>query len=358
MAYLPTLLRVVDKHNFVMRNLTFKHASSWYINYFDDTAVEISPSPLAGKKAHELGLEPKNYIIEDCVWEDNVATAMKIRSLHDFDIRRCLFRNNGQTGLGTGHVRNGVIEDVESTRNNRLGQLGGREDPPHGGAGLNMSGMDLIYRNVNSHHNYGGGLRGDVIATNVIFENCKFNYNQNRGMFHEISWGPILLKNTELIGTKATNRGMAHGLFLLNVRDVTLENCIVANNEGYQISVNHSTKRSTIPNFYEGNLNVPIPTSTGFRIINSTVYTELEGDAAKIVGRKTADAGEYANFVQNEWEGRDNRYWSTDSKPFDADGKYHNRTWTDLAGWKKATGSEEGSTWAKPETNIAAEAGE
>ncbi len=346
-AYLPTLLRVRDKHNFVMRNLTFKHAASWYINYFDSNAVEIGPTPLAQSKSHELNLQPQNYLIEDCVFEDNVASGLSIRSMHNFDMRRCVFRNNGGTGLGMNHVRNGILEEIESTLNNRLGHIGGQEDVPHGGAGLNMSGMDLIFRNVNSHHNYGGGLRGDVIATNVIFENCKFNHNQNRAMFHEISWGPILFKNCQMIGTRATRRGMAHGLFLLNVRDVTVDNCQIANNQGYQISVNHSTSRSTVGHFYEDGLNVPIPTSKGFRIINSTVYTELEGDAAKIIARKGASAEEYANFVESEWEGRDNRYWSTDPRAFDADGRYHNRTWTDLAGWKQATGSEEGSIWSK-----------
>ncbi len=67
-----------------------------------------------------------------------------------------------------------------------------------------------------------------------------------------------------------------------------------------------------------------------------------------IVARKGASAEEYADFVREEWQGRGNRYWSTDPTPFDSDGRYHGPTWVDLEGWKQATGSEEGSTWAKP----------
>ncbi len=352
-GYTPTLLRIRDKHNMVMRNLTFKHAASWYINYFDDSAVEIGPTPVAKKKAHELKLEPRNFLIEDCVFEDNNGCGLALHDLHDFDLRCCVFQRNGINGVGI-HGRNGRINDIVTTQNNRIGHLGGEEDTPHGGAGISLFGMDMLFKNVKANNNLGGGLRGDVVATNIIFENCEFNNNQNRGMFHEISWGPILLKETQLIGNKATKKGMAFGLFLLNTRDVTLDNCIVANNEGYQISINHSTKRTTKPHFYEGGLEAPIPTSTGFRIINTTVVAGGSGDAGKIIGRKTASAKDYAVFVKEEWEGKNNKYWSPDAQPFDADGKYHNRTWTDLEGWKKATGSEKGSFWQKPAGDITA----
>ncbi len=351
-GFAPTLLRSRNKWRLVLRNLIFRHAASWYLNYFDTAAVDIGYDPLVSGHVYDLKLQPKDVVIEDCVFEDNLGTGLKTRALDGFAIRRCTIRNNGCEGFALGHARNGIVEDVEVTGNNRVGHLGGLKATPHGGGGINLSAMDVLFRNVRSHHNHGAGLRGDVIATNLIFENCDFNYNQKRGHWHEISWGPILLKNCRLIG----NDGM--GFFLLNVHDVTLDGCIVADNTGPQFGFNHSDVRESPPSFEAslgGHGGVANQRSTGFVLRNCTVVTRRGADS-RMVERISASAPLYRQFVREEFRGENNTYWNPDATDvFDVTGAWHNRKFVGFAAWQAATGSEKTSRWAKPDIDIPAE---
>ena len=58
----------------------------------------------------------------------------------------------------------------------------------------------------------------------------------------------------------------------------------------------------------------------------------------------------HSDWMKNEYKGENNRYWNPDStQVFDVSREFFKRHLADLEGWKKATGSEEGSTWGAPQ---------
>ena len=342
-GFAPTLLRIRNKQSVVLRNLVFRHAASWYLNHFDTAAVDIGFDPVVAKHAYELDLNPLNYVIDRCVFEDNNGTGLQTRGMDRFAVRHCTMRNNGKEGVSLSHARNGVVEDVEVTANNRLGWLGGLDHTPHGGGGVNLSAMDVLFRRLRSHHNHGAGLGGDVIATNLIFEDCEFSHNANRGHWHKISWGPILLKRCRFVG----NGNM--GFFILNTHDVTLDECVIADNARSQFGFSHSDVRESPPTFeaaLTGHGGGPNQWSTGFALRNSIV---VRRDDQHMFERISASQKLYQKWVEQEYTGEGNTFWNADSTGvFDTTGRYNGREFVDFASWQKATGSDANSRWAPP----------
>jgi hypothetical protein len=70
-----------------------------------------------------------------------------------------------------------------------------------------------------------------------VHERCQFN-NNREGIFYEISWGPILFKDCQI------NNNERRGLFLLNVRDVTVDNTDIKDN-GRGITLYNMPGRTT-----------------------------------------------------------------------------------------------------------------
>jgi len=353
----PSLLRAYDHHQLVLRNLTFKHAAGWYLNYADETAVEIQYDPNMFSASVSQDLMPKNVIVEQCKFIDNNGRGLAVTS-NGFTIRNCDFINNGRDGMSV-EGRNGIIENVLATRNNRIGFLAGNKATPHGGGGISLGAMDLLFKNVKSNENHGTGLRGDVIATNIIFDTCEFNRNLSQGQMQEISWGPILYKNTQVMDNGTD------GLLFYNVWDITLENSIIAGNKRRQLTFANDTGRSTAVTWAAfvsrdaGGARTEeqkkrdadlgrIPTCRNLTIRNSTIAAP-EGAEPQLVAYHTANVEAYRDFIRTEVTADNNRYWASEPNAFNVNGGWDRAAFVDFETWKKTTGQDVNSLWEKPQ---------
>ena len=91
---------------------------------------------------------------------------------------------------------------------------------------------DSVVRRHKSVGNYARGLWFDFDCDNVLLEEAYLCENVD-GLKFEVCQGPILVKNCEI-----SNNSISGILFHVN-RDITIQGCEIANNDYYQLQVDH-----------------------------------------------------------------------------------------------------------------------
>jgi hypothetical protein len=122
---------------------------------------------------------------------------------------------------------------------------------------------------------------------------------------------------------------------------------------GAQVFI-EADKRNTHLLFLQAGTNVPLeyPYMKNWKVENCLFVARGEGSSiwSKIWWGGSPPA--YVDWFKNEFSGRGNRYWSPDTpRPFNVSSAWDRKdwVWTDLAGWKAATGSDENSVWGPPQ---------
>jgi hypothetical protein len=336
-----TLLTIRNKENLVLRNLSFRHANGYY----------NGPGGAAVQTERWGGpINSRNWLIEGCEFTENGVSGLDLFSVHDVTIRNTDVTNNGARGLHTIRVQNGRFEDMNVTGNNSRGFKLGLDWVKHVAGGWDYRLVDCLFLRVNASENHGHAFRGDVLASNLIFRDCKINRNTTSGgMMQEISFGPILVDNCEFIGNKG------HAILILNVHDMTIQNSrFIDNNRGLWMVV--MPKRNTVADMDLGvggeegsgpNI-VPIPQSLN-TVVRNCVFTA--GGESGFIERsnKSGNPQQYVEWYSKQYIGENNTFWNPDRKEvFNIDPVWDPRTFTDLAGWQKATGQDADSKWDNP----------
>jgi len=114
-------------------------------------------------------------------------------------VQNCRVSHNGQIGMGGGGAYQTIFRNNEICYNKELGYQWGWE----GGGTKFAVGTNTLIQNNWSHHNFGPGIWCDVDnVDNTICSNL-VEYNANRALFYEISYGADIYWNT-VINTSET----------------------------------------------------------------------------------------------------------------------------------------------------------
>jgi hypothetical protein len=338
------LLYVVGKNNFVLRGLSFRHT-----NGYDAGAVQFNEwMPDFDRRTS------RNILIEDCDFSHNGGTGLDAYWMYDSEWRRCRGNDNGDKGLRPYFVEKMKFSDCQANRNTWRGGAGAS-------AGWSPAGRAMYFVNCEGSDNYKRGLREDHLFHGVLFENCRFSGNREDGITLEIGIGPITFRDCEV-----SHNGQA-GLELLAVDHLTIEGCRFIDNQkaAFHFEGGNRTYRDAFtPGQFarvynsKGNEKVEpdLPGFTDYTFRNNVFATTRGPDSLLIMrfwdagrGKSRGNVQKYAEWFKSEYKGENNRYWNTNAaRVFDASQDFARRDLVDFETWKKATGSEQGSTWGPP----------
>lgn len=327
-----TIMMINGKNNLVLRNLTFQHCASHFNDYFGKAPIDTGDW-LSPKDTH-------NWLIEDCVFRQNNGMGLRFHNVAHVDVRNVLSEDNGAQGIDASGVRRARFNNVQALRNFHRARPSGYHG--HGGGGMSLAGEDITFTDCKFNDNYGFGFREDVFGSRIVHERNEFNRNQE-GFFYEISWGPVLLKDSQIIGNER------RGFFLLNVRDVTVDNCEIRDN-GVGMSFYNMPGRSTpleLASSAWGHDGAPIQMTENL-VVRNTVVTASKPEQ-KLVER-THEGGSidlYHLLIREEYRGENNRFHNpSDPTMFELGTTWGDRGFRDFEAWQAATGEGDSSRWA------------
>lgn len=343
--------RFKNKSNLVVRNLTVEHMgiAAFYAGHGEDILLENFTA------RHNDG--------------GGGASAVRFRVCKHITFRNSAVVNNGTYGLGM-TVKYGRIDNVDIIGNNWRGGLSGHV--MHGQGGFGGAWTHLLIRDSRFNDNYGHGLRQDELGEHIVIENSEFNGNlASGGMMWEISYGPLEIRDTEVIG----NNG--YGIYLLCMHGVTLDGVDIINNRDSQLSIYPMLNRGKqiwngSPRFsgprrwpkgaeedvrgfwIEGNLNMTM------RDCVIAVTNPMYSNQPLIVGRYWKKSYHYMiDWLKNQLTSEGNIFWNAGSKQvFDIgqSGGAQGGNYATFERWQEVTGQDQNSEWDTPEGDFPAPA--
>ncbi len=287
------------------------------------------------------------------------AAAIRFYPVKHLTLRNGTVDHNGMFGVSLA-AKFATVENMIVTRNNWRGGLS--DHVMHGQGGLGTGLSHMVIRNSKFNHNYGLGIRQDGLAEHVLIENCQANFNLRGGMMWEITYGPVTIRNTEMIG----NYGK--GIENLCVHGMTLDGCTIVNNNGPQLDIFPMVNRGKIvakgtPRF-SGPMRWPLggEKHQGYWI-EGIIATTIRNCTIAVTDPELADVELYQgrywgnndhyffDWLANQLTANGNTYYhAAKQQAFDIgkasgmDGNYGT-----LAQWRQTTGEDGYSVWKKPE---------
>jgi hypothetical protein len=210
-AVRPTLLAAYHMANFVVRNLTFEHAS---------TAISWPAVRLDGGR---------NILMENCRIQWNNWNAMSAYLASNVTWRRLVTSYNGAGGINAWRATNLRVEDCQASHNNWRGAWGDFLGWAQGQKFLSLRRAHFL--NYEAIGNQAVGLWFDWDNEDVLVEGANLSENATRGLFLEATQGPLVLRNSRI------NRNGQDGVFITNAARVTFENNQIIDNARHQIHI-------------------------------------------------------------------------------------------------------------------------
>lgn len=191
-----------------------------------------------------IGRRSSNAVVENCEFHHNGSGGMHIahdgdnfRGVTDLTIRNVSAHDNGASGL-FGGCNNGLIQNCRFERNNVRGNWTHFFGWSLAGAKLVRCQKVAVDRCLFAD-NMTGGLWFDVHCRNALVNQCVIRHNfglhpsgeaEERGLFFEISEGPLLVRKCEISQNYV---GMQVG----NSENVTVQGCKIWDNQLTQIGL-------------------------------------------------------------------------------------------------------------------------
>jgi len=170
--------------------------------------------------------------VEDCIFEYTNAGGAAF-SGEDVTVRRCTFQHNGQLGFGA--VRSHRLRMTGCTvRNNNI--KGFDRGWEAGGNKICLA-RGVVLENSTFVENRGNGIWFDIGNEDCTVRNCLIAFNEDAGIFYEISYGlhahDNVIVGNGLAGT-AGAWGASAGISISSSPDCLVErNLLVGNKEGF-----------------------------------------------------------------------------------------------------------------------------
>ena len=170
--------------------------------------------------------------IEDCVFEYTNASGAAFRG-EDITVRRCIFQYNGQLGFGAGRAHRLRMTGCNVRNNNIKGYNRGWEA---GGNKICLT-RGVVLENSTFIENRGDGIWFDIGNEDCTVRNCLIAFNEDAGIFYEISYGlhahDNVIVGNGLAGT-AGAWGASAGISISSSPDCLIErNLLIGNKEGF-----------------------------------------------------------------------------------------------------------------------------
>lgn len=197
----------------ILKGIRFRYAA----NRAQHGAVEFSGNHLT---------------VEDCVFEHANGSGAAFRG-QDITVRRCTFQHNGQLGFGAGRAHRLRMTGCTVRNNNTKGFNRGWEA---GGNKICLS-RGVVLENSTFVENRGNGIWFDIGNEGCTVRNCLIAFNEDAGIFYEISYGlhahDNVVVGNGLAGTPGA-WGANAGISVSSSPDCLIErNLLIGNKEGF-----------------------------------------------------------------------------------------------------------------------------
>lgn len=287
------------KSNFVLRNVTVS-ATAPGLSGFSTGAASYSPRPAA------VG---KNWLIENCVFQNNGKEGAYIYHPSNVTIRNCKFNDNGREGLRW-IATDSLIEKCEANNNSKLVPGAGE----YVAGGFTIYGVNLVCDGLTANDNNNGpGFRQDHVAENMTIKNSTFKgnkggYKKGYGMFFETVVGPVTIENCRMEANEYV------GLELATAHNVTVSKCQFVNNGTAGLKITAKKRSQTIAGigqFKAGDLmqaewvdKKPIEFTLNTVFNGNTISTDKGDESYLIMGAPgETHAPGYENWWKSEFSG-------------------------------------------------------
>jgi hypothetical protein len=345
------------RQNVVLRKLTLRAQTASGKLYSGFSIGVTNQLPGGG---FENTYEPKpitngrNWLIEDCDFSGNDKHGAEIFHVDNITFRNNTSSNNGGTGvwwIGTG----GDFYNLVSNNNN------GRGVSTYSGGGYAIFARDSVFTNLTGNaNNTAAGFRQDHVATNLILKNSEFRGNKGgaverkgHGVIFETAAGPVYLQNV----TSVENDYV--GLELATAHGVSIsQGTKLQNNRVAQLKITAKVRTQNIGDekmagdftqrWWVGK--TPLEWVKNTRMVDSTLSTNqgatsylIQGAPGETHGHASIGGSGYRHWYQSQYVGLRNSF----SNPANANSfevgeslVSGSRVFTNLAGWRSATGTE------------------
>ena len=170
--------------------------------------------------------------VEDCVFEYTNASGAAF-SGEDVTVRRCTFQHNGQLGFGAGRAHRLLISGCTVRNNNIKGFDRGWEA---GGNKICLA-RGVVLENSTFVENRGNGIWFDIGNEDCTVRNCLIAFNEDAGIFYEISYG-LHAHDNVIVGNGLADTagawGASAGISISSSPDCLIErNLLIGNKEGF-----------------------------------------------------------------------------------------------------------------------------
>jgi Right handed beta helix region len=208
----PTLFYSDRVSNLTLSRLQFQNANSC-ISTANTAAVVISNA---------------SYVtVEDSSFTWNNWTGGAFYNLKSPTILRVHGDNNGELGINGWRIKNGTVQDVNTSYNDWRGLWGGFDTWDTGGGKFLLI-HGATFTNYTAVHNGGRGIWFDTDNANIVVDGAILAHNTRNGVFVEKSEGPVTVSNSRICGSG--NEGV-----LTNSPSVTLSDDLIFGNQSAQI---------------------------------------------------------------------------------------------------------------------------
>ncbi len=170
--------------------------------------------------------------VEDCIFEYTNTGGAAFKG-EDITVRRCTFQHNGQLGFGAGRSHRLRMTGCTVRNNNIKGFNRGWEA---GGNKICLA-RGVVLENSTFIENRGNGIWFDIGNEDCTVRNCLIAFNEDAGIFYEISYGlhahDNVIVGNGLAGT-AGAWGASAGISISSSPDCLIErNLLIGNKEGF-----------------------------------------------------------------------------------------------------------------------------
>lgn len=359
------LIRCHDIDNFVFRNLTVQHAVNSSLHGDTQFNFAIFGQP-DSKNDDTIDNFPgrdlcENIVIENCTFHWNNNSGMIIANSRYVTLKNNQFNDNGFSGLQATRLQDYVIDGCDLNRNNwRIGAYGGFTGWAPAGTKILFSRNGLI-QNTRFLDNHATGLWLDFGHEFITVKDCTMSGNAEEGLYLEASAGPFTVENCTIInnGTRSSE-GFSGGILIAESLNITIKNCLIADNNYYQIGV-RTRDREDSSGYYGATVfsgKVRFVTLLDSTLIGKTVHQKNEPSfyndtvdhrsGGLIMMHTHGGTNTYfPEFFIPTYIGSGNTFYHPDREAVFSNGQNHGFERVDLNAWQEMTGQDKDAIWKK-----------
>lgn len=239
-------------NNLVLRNLTFQRAVNGSQHGLGNFAVAIFGNTAEGNFRVPTNVS-FHLKIENCRFIESNASGITAANYENVSILNCDFSDNGISGTGMSRLRYVEVKGSRFARNNwRIGGYAKFYDWVPAGVKF-LQCADMLVEDSVFEDNLATGLWFDWQLERINVRNIKASNNAGAGVYMEASIGPFLITDSEFVGNgKLQNNGVNHGgILIAETRNVTVNNCLIADNSHGQVVI-RSMDRPGVGGYFSG----------------------------------------------------------------------------------------------------------